>query len=329
LVERVCEESVKRAAHKPAEALELAELALSMAGSTTGEESWRSRLEGYCWAHVANARRVGNDHSGADTAFSRAWELWRAGGEREPTPLAEWRLFSLEASLRRDERRLSEALSLLDKASTAAGGDPIACGRILLQRENVFLLMGDTRRALAALVEAAQFVEVAGDARMLFALRFKTAHHLYHLDRHDEAADLLPEIRALAVQQANDLDLVRVGWLAAKVAAGQGRTEEAIAGLEQVGRDFAARELPYDAALSSLDLATLWLADERAAEVKELVVAMGWIFQAKGIDQEALAALRLFCDAARQELATLELTKQVINDIKQAKASNLGFLCRI
>jgi hypothetical protein len=57
--------------------LELAELALSIAERVPGEESWRSRLKGYCWAHIANARRVANDLSGADEALTRAWELWR------------------------------------------------------------------------------------------------------------------------------------------------------------------------------------------------------------------------------------------------------------
>jgi transcriptional regulator with XRE-family HTH domain/tetratricopeptide (TPR) repeat protein len=325
---RVCEESVRQAAHRPEEALDLADLALSIARKTPGEKSWRSRLEGYCWFHLANARRVANDFSGSNEAFARAWGLWRAGAD-ESNLLAEWRLPLFEASLRRAERRFSEALALLDQARAASGGDHFATGRILLTREHVFLLMGDIQNALATLAEAAPFVEESGDRRLLFALRFKTAHNLYHLERYDEAARSLPQVRELAIQQANELDLLRVAWLAAKVAAGKGRTEEAIAGLEQVSRDFTARKLPFDAALSSLDLAELCLEDGRVAEVKELAVAMGWIFQAQGIDREALAALRLFCDAARQELATVELTQRVINEVKQVKESKSpGALCR-
>jgi hypothetical protein len=132
---------------------------------------------------------------------------------------------------------------------------------------------------------------------------------------------LLPQVREMAAQEGNELDLVRVGWLSARVAAGQGWTEEAIAGLEQVSRDFWDRDMPYDAALSSLDLSVLYLKAGRTAEVRELAVAMGSIFKAKGIDPEALAALRLFCEAARQESATVELARRAIAEVEQARHS--------
>ena len=125
----------------------------------------------------------------------------------------------------------------------------------------------------------------------------------------------------LAIELRNELDLIRVVWLRSRVAAGLGQTEEAIAGLEQVGQDFTAREMPYDTALSWLDLAVLLLGTGRTAEVKDLALAMGWIFTAQGIDREALASLRLFCDAARQEAATVELARQVIAEIEQARRS--------
>jgi transcriptional regulator with XRE-family HTH domain len=321
LAVRVCEASIRMAAHNAEESLELSELALAMAERVPGEESWRSRVQGYCWAHVGNARRVANDHAGADEAFARAWDLWRAGAECDPGLLAEWRLFDLEASLRRAERRFSEALALLDQARATAGGDPLAVGRILLNRERVLNYMGDPQGALSALAEAAPSIEASGNVRLLFALRFNMADDLVHLERYEEAANLLPEVRKLAIQQGNDLDLLRVVWLESKVAAGRAQREEAIAGLEQVRQDFTARSMPYDAALSGLDLAVLWLKEGRTAEVKELALAMGWIFTAQGIAREALAALQLFCNAALQEAATVELARKAIADIEQARRS--------
>ena len=321
LAVRVCEASLKSAAHKAGEALELAELAVSIAERVPGDESWRSRLQGYCWAHVANALRVANDHAGSAKAFTRAWGLWRAGAKSGAELLSEWVLPSLEASLRRDQRQFSKSLELLDQAHAACGSDPLATGRILLKKEHVLDEMGDPKRALAALKEAAPFIEESRDTRLYFLLRFKIANNLNQLGRHDEAAETLRGVRALAVEHGKELDLIRLVWLESRVAAGQGRTEEAIAGLEQVGRDFTARELPYDAALCSLDLSMLWLKAGRTAEVRKQAIAMAWIFRSKGIDREALAALKLFCDAARQEKATLELARQVITDIEQARRS--------
>jgi tetratricopeptide (TPR) repeat protein len=317
---RFSEGSLRKAAHRPEEALELADLALAIAERVPGEESWRSRLTGFCWAHAANARRVANDHAGADQAFVRAWNLWRAGADPQGL-LPEWRLFDLEASLRRAERRFEKALELLDRARAGCGGDPLAVGRILLKKEHVLDQMGNPWGSLKALDEAAPFVESSGDQRLRFAFCFKRANSLSHLERFDEAAALLPEVREMAVQQANELDLLRVMWLTAKADAGQGRMEEAVAGLEQVCREFAARELPYDAALASLDLAVLYLKESRTAAVRDLALAMGRIFKMKGIDREALAAFSLFCDAARQEIATVELARRVRAEMKEIRRS--------
>ncbi|HVT17215.1 MAG TPA: helix-turn-helix transcriptional regulator, partial [Thermoanaerobaculia bacterium] len=79
LVERLCHESEKAASDSAALALELAELALLVAALTPGTGPWRSRLLGYAFAFLANARRVGNDLDGAEEALASAWRLWQAG----------------------------------------------------------------------------------------------------------------------------------------------------------------------------------------------------------------------------------------------------------
>lgn len=321
LAVRVCEASIRAAADKTEVALELADLAMYIAERVPGEEGWRSRVKGYASAHVANALRVSNDFAGADEAFARAWELWRAGTVADSDLVPEWRMLDLEASLRREQHRFSEALELLDRAGSAHRGNPADAGRLLLQKEHVFEQMGDVQSALAVLAEAASFIEAAEDPRLLFALLFKKANNLCHLERYAEAFGLLPQVHELAVRLGNGLDLIRVVWLAARVAAGQGRKEEAIAGLEQVRRDFTVRQLPYDAARSSLELAVLWLEAGHTAEVRELAFAMTWIFKAQGIHREALAALFLFYDAAQQETATVELARQVIAEVERVRRS--------
>ncbi len=162
-------------------------------------------------------------------------------------------------------------------------------------------------------------MEAARDPDLLFALRFNTVTELCSLERFAEAAPLLPAVCEMASEQGKKLDRIRVAWLTGKVDAGQGRLEEAIAGLEQVRQDFKAQNLPYEAALSSLDLAVLYLKDRRTAEVQQLAGAMGWIFTAKGITREALAALSLFRKAAEQEVATVELAQRVSAAVEKAQ----------
>jgi tetratricopeptide (TPR) repeat protein len=317
MAEKVSHASVLAAAHSAREALELADLALSLAERVPGPESLR--CQGYGWAHVGNARRVATDFAGADAAFARAWELWRAGAAADPELLPEWRLLDLEASLRREQRRFPEALELLDRARAACGDQPLAAARILLKKANVFDVMEDSQASLAALAEATPFVEASGDPHLLFSLHFNMADDVLHLERYEEAAGLLRQARDLAVEQANALDLTRVSWLTARLAAGQGRVEEALAGFEQVRRDFLGHELPYEAALASLDLAVLWLQAGRTAEVRELAVEMEAVFKAKKIHREALAALTLFCEAAKRETATVELARQVVDYLFRAQ----------
>jgi transcriptional regulator with XRE-family HTH domain/tetratricopeptide (TPR) repeat protein len=322
LVERICQESIRASAHRVRDALALADLALFLAEQCPGDERWRSRLLAFCWAHVANARRVANEFDAADEAFTRAWALWRAGEGSDSNLLPEWRMLDLEASLRRAQHRFPEALHLLDRALSLVRGAPGASGRVLLNKESLLERMGDIEGALKTVSEAIPLVERSGDPRLLFALRFKIVNHLCYLGRFTEASKALPLVREMAIEQANELDLIRVLWLESKVSAGQGRSEEAMAALNQVRDEFSARHLPYEAALASLELALLWLQAGRLAEVRELARGMSWIFATKKIRREALAAIRLFCEAASQERATLELAQAAIQELQSSSPAS-------
>ncbi|HEY4561900.1 MAG TPA: hypothetical protein VIJ36_02920, partial [Thermoanaerobaculia bacterium] len=240
--------------------------------------------------------------------------LWKAGEDGGLLP--EWRMLSLEASLRRDERRFEKALELLDRARHAADGAPSAQGVLLLKKAFVCEQRGDLDGALAALAEAAPFVE-STDHRLLFALRYETTKALCALDRYAEAEAALPAVRELAEALGNELDLIRVVWLSAHVATGQGLRQEAVAGLEQVRQAFSARDLPYDAALAALELAVLYLKEGNTGKVKALAREMTPIFRALRITRESLATLALFQEAAQQETATVELALHAIAEIRK------------
>jgi tetratricopeptide (TPR) repeat protein len=321
LAVRVAEASVEAAADDAEKALKLAELACSIAGRVDEEPGFCVRLQGHCLARRANAWRVANDFDRSEEDFARAWELWGAGSDVSPPLLAEWQMLSLEASLRQEQHLFPEALDLLDRAKAAAGGDRMAEGRILLQREHVYERMGDIERALAVLAEAAPVIESCGDARLVFLQRFKTALNLVHHGRFAEAAALWPRVVELAEAQGNRLEQLRVRAMDARLRAGWGERLEAMAIFVEVQREYTRLRLPYDAAQVSLELAALWLAAGRTAEVRELALEMAWIFKAQKIAREALAALRLFCDAAERDAATLELALQVRAEVETARRS--------
>jgi tetratricopeptide (TPR) repeat protein len=179
--------------------------------------------------------------------------------------------------------------------------------------------MGDCEGAIAALEEAAPWVDGQREPRQLFGLRFNLAVNLCHLGRYADAAPLVVEVRDSAITLRNDLDLVRVLWLDARVSAGLGRRAESIPVLRQVRETFAARGLAYDAALATLNLAVLLLEEGRTAEARALAPEMLPIFESLGVDREALAAIRVFCEAAGRAAARLELGRRLLHFFDRAR----------
>jgi transcriptional regulator with XRE-family HTH domain len=318
LVEKVCAESARAAAHRADRAMELARLALRVAELDPGGEAWRSRLQGYAWAFMANARRVQGDLPGAEEAFLRSDRLWEDGKLTDPGLLDASRLLDLKASLRSYQGRLSEALALLDQAFQATKTSEAQI-RILIKKAIALRFIGNSKESIEALRKAEALIQEQPNPRTSWLIQFNLATNLWQLGDYKEAETLLPEVRELAVGLSNELDLMRVLWLEGRVATGLGRRADALPALEQVRRHFTTSQIAYDAALVSLEVAVFYLEEERTREVKRLAEEMLWIFKSQGVHKEALAALRLFCEAARKEEATAELARRVAHYLVKAR----------
>jgi len=319
VAERLCAESVRAAANRADLALELAALALRVAELAPGPETWRSRLQGYVWAFIANARRVQGDLPGAEEAFLRSDGFWEAGISADPGLLDASRLFDLKASLRRQQERYEEALGLLDQALACSSGE--AKGRILVNKAATLTRNGRYEQALEVLRQADSLTQAATEPRLSWLVRSNLALNLWQLERYTEAEALLPRIRELAMDSGNELDLFRVVWLEGRIAAGLGRRDQALLALSQAQRYFSANRIAYDSALASLETGVLYLEQQQTEAVKNLVTEMLWIFKDQGVHPEALAAIRLFCEAARKETATAELARQVAAYLVKARHS--------
>ncbi len=317
LCERVAAESIRKAPNHPREALELAELALLIAELLPGERTWSLRLQGYAWAHVSNARRVCNDLPGAEAAIVRAWKLWEAGEPGDPGLLNRAWLPGLEAALRRDQRRFREALKRISEALALDTGELKA--EILLIKSRIHSALGDLESSATALSEAAPLIDPNRQPRNAFGLQFNLLVDLCHLARFDDVKEGLSRVMILAERLGEELDLTRVVWLKAKIAAGRAQFIEARAAFEQVRHVFGQHELTFDYALVSLELAVLLLEEGRTADVKSLAEEMLQIFRTQRIEQEVLAALRLFCDAARRETATVDLARRLVRFLHRAQ----------
>jgi transcriptional regulator with XRE-family HTH domain len=316
--ELLCEQSRRAARDSAQRARRLAELAVVAAEGMSGDETWRRRVRGYAGVHLANAQRVGGgDLPAAARTFAEAEELWTAGADADPGLFNAARVLHLEASLRRAQRRVPEALALLDEALAADrwGERP----SLLISKAKAVEELGEYEAAIGLLREAAGLIDGERDPSSWFNVLVSLSANLCHLRRFAEAKQVLREVQVLARKVGNQLDLLRVDWQQGKVAAGLGQTAEAVAILERVRSAFAEQENAYDAALVTLELAEVYASLGRTAEVKAMARKSAPIFDAQGIHREARRALALCRRAAEEERLSAELLRGAIAYLYRAR----------
>ncbi len=313
----LCDLSLEATAESPARAIGLAELALLIARLSATDPARSTALQAWAHAHLGNGLRARGDHQPAARELGTAHELRAASAETFDRLFLPARLLGFQASLLRDQRQFGPALARLDEALSRDEGREAPY--LLINKSRLLRDMGDLEAALAVLEYAEPQILAAGEPRLGFAAHSNRAYCLSLLDRHAEAAHWLAEAHRLAGPHAAVLDRLRLDWVAGRVAAGTGRTAEGIAALERVRREFAARGMAYDAALAALELTSLYLEQGETSRVKALVREMLPAFQSRDIHREALAALRLFRQAAEQERATAELAREVARFLHRAR----------
>lgn len=261
--------SADAASDSAALALELAQEALDVAERMPGDEARRSRSRGYARGFLGNAQRVQGDLDAAMRSFILSDEEWTAGAGCAGDLLDEARLLHLKASLRTVQRRLPEALTLLDQA--LAIGGPEMKGRILINKAKVLEEQDELNTAIATLEEAEPHVDSEREPRLWLCARHNRLWCLSTAGRHAEAEELLPEVKRLC---RKELDRVRLRWAEGRIAAGLGRVQQGIDLLTEVRAEFVSRKIWYDAALVTLELAVVFLRQGRTGMVKTLAVHM-------------------------------------------------------
>lgn len=330
LCEYLCEESKTAASDDAARAIELGELAVLIADSIKEddpiEDRWVYQLRAYAWAHLGNARRVAGDPSNAEAAFEMVDQWWNAGEISAGDALG-WEpvLLDLKASLRKDQRRFPETLDLLNRVigvyldEESSQYDRHQAGRALLSKAHAQAEMTEVESAIASLRQAETLIDAEREPRLLLCARHNLLDNLSKAGRYAEAQELLPEVQSLSRSAGSQLDRVRLRWAEGRIAAGLGDLERARLALSDAQREFLGQDIAYDAALVSLELATLLLQEGRTAEVRQLACEMIPIFHAQDVHREALAALAVFQAAAALDSATVELARDVADFLVQAR----------
>jgi tetratricopeptide (TPR) repeat protein len=317
LVERMVAESLRLAPNQSRDSLDWAKLAVRLAELVPGVDEWRWRLQGHAGAALTNSFRVCNDLPAAREARARARQLWEAGASADPGLLNPALLPWVEAALYRAERDLPVALDKIGEALALDNGE--LKGKILLTKAGIHNVLNQPEASTAAVLEALPLLDTEREPRLAFIVGYKLVTGLLHLGCAEEARQRLPEVRRLAERLGGALDWIQVVWIEALVADAFGELEEARQRFEQVRSAFDKPKLIYDHALASLDLSLVLLRQGETAQVRAIAEQMYPIFKSQQVHREALAALTLFCEAARQEAATVELTQKVVRFLRRAQ----------
>jgi tetratricopeptide (TPR) repeat protein len=322
LCDLLIEESHETGFQDPRRAVELARLAVQLSDRLTAEEcgggDFQESLRARAWAHLGNAFRVSSRFDEAESALAVAEGLLNGGrvGLHDRA-----RVLALLASLRRAQQRFGEALLLFDRVAAIYKklGQWNLLGRTLLQKSLVCGEAGDGDAEMALLRRSLDLIDPQTDARLFLAARHNLIHALHESGRSREAFALLFHTRPLYLKTGDRMNLLKLRWLEGLVASGLQRLEQAEAAFREVREGYASLGLDYDAALASIELASLYATQGRTVDVLRVAEETLAIFQSRNTHREALAALLVLCGAARRDRAGSGLVRQVSDFLKRAR----------
>lgn len=276
--------------------------------------AWATEMEALATAWRANALRVAGDLPAADEIFI----LLRRTLAKAPLDDAGivGEVASLEASLRIDQRRFGQAHELLQLAhdvATIAGNGALEL-RVLIQKANLQGVEGRPEEALVCYERAAATLETlaVGEAHRLAILSGRVLT-LCDLGRFPDARDLLESHLDLFEASDQLFTGATLRHHRGRIAAGLGRTDEAVRLFSDAHRGYLTLDRTYDAALVTLDLAQALAASGRPGQLRSVARRLVLQFRSRQVGRETVAALNLLVQAIQAD----NLTAQLIDDLRK------------
>jgi tetratricopeptide (TPR) repeat protein len=297
LCEALLRKSYEARFSDPKRMLNLAEDAAGVAKHARPEKypwpGFLSDLRARAFAELGNAYRINDRLSEADAAFKRARNYLEEGtGDF----FLHARVLDLEASLRRAQRRLEDAIALLDQVYGLylEAGDLHLAGRALISKSISTHYRGCPREAVGLCEEGLRFLEPGRDPHLITVSQQVLLDALTDSGEYRKASRLLLQSGFRKAFEGEPLNLLKLRWMEGRIHAGLGRQAQAERAFCEARREFVRRGQVYDAAMVGLDLAALWLRQGQAVQVQELAEEMYATFKHLGVPLEAAKALQFF-----------------------------------
>jgi tetratricopeptide (TPR) repeat protein len=289
------------ARNRPAEAREMAELALAVVARLEADRSGTVTvvaLRAAAHSRRAEALWWGGDAPAAEAALASALS------DLDATPIGEpeHALYcQVAALLRASEGRMDEALALLGRAAQLYRDQEDAENLALCLIERGWLLVPeDPEAALPPLRHALERHGPDTDLWASVRVRQGLALALAELGRPLEAAPLQREARDFAHALAEEPDQLLAAWTDAQIDARIGRPRQAMEALLPLVERWLARGEGFSAALAALDLAELYVETGRWLDLVDLE-RLEPRLRAAGLPAEAALAYRAVVGLAHRE----------------------------
>lgn len=316
-------ESAREQWHDDPEEAELrVRAALSALNKSDSARALRAPLLAKAHSYDGNLHRIFGRHALAWRSLEQARE-WVVQCESEDGIEAEiaWH----EGALLRDACRYPEAIEKLEYAvgcSKLSGGEEV--------QDEALVTLGITYGEAGRLDDSIRSLEsvLARRAKWEFRpeLYLATVQSLalryVHVGQPEKARAMLHDIRTVAEDLGQHMNLLRVTWLEAEICHEEGNRVGAATRYREVQEGFLAKGIPYDAALASLSLAELHLEHDDTVAAAELAEELIPIFQTKGIHREATAAGLILVESLRREKATVDQVRQVAETVRASRSGS-------
>lgn len=281
----------------PTAAEELAALALLVADHLPSRAHSAAVLEDLrsdAWCHVANARRIRSDYSGAAEAFGRSEEHRRAGTGDASEEASYAGLYS---TLLREREDLDGARDHLDHAISLYRytGSRHLEARALVSKWVVEWNAGDLNLAMSLLDRAALGLEPWREPRLVAALSKNRALTAAAIGGRARIFQSLKELDP--ARDHGSLDRLRTLWARGTIFERLQQPEEAERAFLAARRGFDRAHIPYDVALLDFDLGRLYLRMGRTEDARQRAAAAFPTFAARALHQHTLRTLDLFRQA--------------------------------
>ncbi len=265
----------------------------------------------------ANACRLNDELSEAEELITDALGYLDAEGSGDL--MIRTRLYDLRASLRIDQRRLAEALDLLEEVYKRYSelGEKHLAGRALISKGSATFYDGRPQEAASLLKKGLALIEPERDTRLDTTGHYNLLDALVEAGDFKEAGTVLLKSGLRQDFAEDPLNLLKLRCLEGKIFAGAGKLQRAESAFLEVKTGFRERGRDLDAVAAGLHLAAVYLRQRKTDAAEELVVEALETFLDLNVAYEARKAVGYLRQAFRQKMASANMVQTILQFLRK------------